>query len=314
MAKTHTQDAPSSQDDALKKRKKEAKKEAKLMLKVEQAKRDVQKAEQKIHKAQDNLKTSTDRLHDLEGALSQFQASTASKPAKADKSNKASKINKVNKNNKAGKIAKGVKPGLAAQPVTNVFQAIDPGDSYQDTEDVEAFHLSSLEPAEGSYELTDTTAAVDNQPVSNQSNGYVSEAHHASTTSEEKHDSQAEQLETTANPSAENVTIQSGEGSMPIETSNEHAWPPPLIREEVAEAIEEEAKKEPTVVEKHTQPPASLSHETVGEDKSSDHSDTSPRHPASHRRHTHTSASHQSEEKDQEQSEEKPQDTQHSDS
>ncbi|GHO88743.1 hypothetical protein [Dictyobacter formicarum] len=307
MAKTYTQDATTpSQDDALKKRKKLAKKEAKLMLKVEQAKKDVQKGEQKIHKAQDNLKTRTDRLHDLEDALSQLQTSISARSGKAGKTGKTSKANQVSK------ISKGGKPEKATQPTAaDVIQAIDIGDSYQDNEAVEAFHLSSLEPAEGSSELTDTAATVNNQPGSNQSNGYLSEAHHTPAVSEEKHDSKPEQLESTTSPAVEDVTIQSGEGKMPIETTDEHAWPPPLIREEVAEAIEEEAKNKPSTVESHTQPSASISHEDLNTNKPTDLSDTSPRHQASHRRHTHTSASHQSDEKNQEPLQEKTEDTHH---
>jgi len=37
----------------------------------------------------------------------------------------------------------------------------------------------------------------------------------------------------------EPLTIASAEGSIPIQSSDEHAWPPPEIREELAEAIKE---------------------------------------------------------------------------
>lgn len=302
MAKTHTQDAPaSSQDDILKKRKKLAKKEAKLMLKVEQARKDVQKVEQKIHKAQDNLKTRTGRLHDLEGELSQLQQSIPEKPAKADKNNKASKNNKADKKNKADKLSIGEKSGQTTQAATNNFQVIDAGDSYQDSADVEAFHRTSLDPVEGGNGFSDENMNTDNQPE--QSNDYLSEVHHTPEGSEEQHDGQTNKAESSTNLSAEDITIHSGEGDMPVETTNEHAWPPPLIREEVAEAIEEEAKNEPTVVEKHTHPAVEPSLNESDEEEASDHSDTSPRHSAIHGQDIHTSTSHQSEE-------EKDQDTQ----
>ncbi|GLV58567.1 hypothetical protein KDH_53980 [Dictyobacter sp. S3.2.2.5] len=293
MAKTQIPDAPAApQDDSLKKRKKLAKKEAKLMLKVEQAKKDVQKVEKKIHKAQDNLKTRNERLHNLEGELSHLQTSMPYTPDTAGKSDKASKNNKANKKNKANKLSKGAEAGKVEQfaPPADNIQAIDSGDSYQDDTEVEAFHLSSLEPAEGGNEISDATTSTDQQP--GQSNDYLSEAHHIPATAETQHQDQADTAESSTSPSAENVTIQSGEGSMPVETKDEHSWPPPLIREEIAEAVEEEAKNEPTVVEKHTQP----SMEELNQEGSDDHSDTSPRHPAAH--NLHASDSQQAGEKD----------------
>ncbi|GCE05311.1 hypothetical protein [Dictyobacter aurantiacus] len=269
MAKTQIPDAPAtSQNDTLKQRKKLAKKEAKLMLKVEQAKKDVRKVEKKIHKSQDDLKTRNERLHDLEGKLSHLQMSMPSTPDKAGKNDKADKNNKTNNKNKANKLSKGAEAGNVEQfaPSADNIQAIDSGDSYHNDTDVEAFHLSSLEPVEGGNELSDTT-------------------------------------ESTTNPSAEDVTIQSGEGSMPVETKDEHSWPPPLIREEVAQAIEEEAKNKPTVVEKHTQP----SLEEPNQEDSDDHADTSPRHPTAH--NIHTSDNQQAGEKDEEQAQDKSEDT-----
>lgn len=310
MAKTYVQDAlASSQDNILKKRKKLAKKEARLMLKVEQAKKDVQKAEQKIQKARDNLKIRTERLHDLEGELSQLQGSISAKSGQNGKNNKPNKKIKADKKNKVGKSSKDSGSGQINQPATNDFRVIDSGDSYQDNADVEAFHLSSLDPAEGSNRILDADMATSNQPE--QPNDYLSPAHHTPSVSEEDQNSQVGKAESSTSPSTGEITIQSGEGSMPVETRNEHAWPPPLIREEVAEAIEEETRHKPTVVEKHTHPTAESSLEGASnKGRSGARSGASPRRPATRRRHTHTSSSHQSEEKNQEPSQEKDQDTQ----
>ncbi len=45
-------------------------------------------------------------------------------------------------------------------------------------------------------------------------------------------------------PTEEDLVISSGDGSMPVITTDEHAWPPPQIREELAESIAEEIAQE----------------------------------------------------------------------
>jgi hypothetical protein len=45
-------------------------------------------------------------------------------------------------------------------------------------------------------------------------------------------------------PTEEELILSSGDGSIPVVTTDEHAWPPPQIREELAESIAEEIVQE----------------------------------------------------------------------
>ncbi|GCE26962.1 hypothetical protein KDA_24460 [Dictyobacter alpinus] len=268
MAKTITKDQKvSSQDDVLKKRKKDAKKEAKMMLQVEQAKKDVQRVERKIQKAQDTLKVHTDRLHELEGALKQLQVST---PAPiADDAPKAKNKNKsaTESKNKPTAEAKGEskadaksdkkkkKKSATEEAPAYEGQPLDPGDSYQNSANVEALHLSSPEPAEGRTDLSDNTISASEISTQKDVQAVWSEQSATNDTASAEKSTTSTPIEAipTAQPAASNtaeihgnlsispapdeVKITSNQSSMPIETSDVHAWPPPAVREELAESV-----------------------------------------------------------------------------
>ncbi|GER88283.1 hypothetical protein KDW_24450 [Dictyobacter vulcani] len=279
MAKTTQVSKNSAQDDVLKKRKKSAKKEAKVMLRIEQAKKDVHKAEQKIQKAQDNLKTRTDHLHDLEESLHQLQTAVPAVAEKAATSTKkaSQKVNNSHKDDKKQKQKS------ASKASTNNGQVLDAGDSYENSADIEALHLSSPEPAEGRVDLSDVTA-----PTSTT----------ASTTTHTPIENIPTQQPTSANnaevhsdlsikPAPEDITIKSGGGSMPVETNNAHAWPPPAIREELADAIAQEAVAHTT----SSTSPSDTSHKDDGLDENEDEtSGFAGTHRSPRRHNTRTSA------------------------
>lgn len=70
----------------------------------------------------------------------------------------------------------------------------------------------------------------------------ISDAPTASTSDETNESSNTPTPEPNSTPTPEesDLSIESGGGSIPIVTQNENAWPPPAIREEVAEAVVEE--------------------------------------------------------------------------
>jgi hypothetical protein len=102
---------------------------------------------------------------------------------------------------------------------------------------------SALEAAQAELQGTETklaTLRVPGQENPSASNGSAQPVEQSTPPLTEGADSKHEPL-----------TIASGEGSIPIQSSDEHAWPPPAIREELAEAIKEE-HDQPVVVEEST--------------------------------------------------------------
>jgi hypothetical protein len=89
-----------------------------------------------------------------------------------------------------------------------------------------AVTIAQQEPAEGRNDITETEQQT------------TDTADTTSTTPEPAEASAIADL-----PKDEQV-VSSGEGSIPIVTSDEHAWPPPHIREELAEGIVEQAKED----------------------------------------------------------------------
>lgn len=285
MAKTTQASKTSAQDDVLKKRKKSAKKEAKVMLRIEQAKKDVQKAEQKIQKAQDNLKTRTDHLHDLEESLHHLQTSA---PAPAEKASAPTKKASQKADNSHKDDKKKKKKSAAKASISNE-QVLDAGDSYENSADIEALHLSSPEPAEGRVDLTDVTTPTTSTTASTTTHTPIENIptqQPASSNNAEVHS------DLSITPAPEDITIKSGESSMPVETNNAHAWPPPAIREELADAIAQESVAHPTSSTSSSEP----SHKDGGVDENQNEDENNGTsgflrtHRAPRRHNTRTSA------------------------
>ena len=131
MAKTPNTQQPvtADQEEAKKQHKKQAKREAKLMLELEDARKDVQRAEQKFSKAQSNLEASRSHLHDIEEELAQIRGNQTAQP-------ESPVVTAPAEQSKESPLEQTSIP--------------DQGESYEDTEAVEALHQSSLPPVEGS--------------------------------------------------------------------------------------------------------------------------------------------------------------------
>lgn len=190
------------QDDEQKSRKKQAKKEAKLMAQVDQAKKDVRKAEQKATKAQTTLQEQQAHLYKLEQELTQFR--------------------------QAGQ----------AEPVSTTVQS-----NASNEADNAEIQLSSSTPAEGLNDIVqeDTTSASEassesaSTPIENIPAGLFDEGPGAQVYAD---------ISINPPPTEEDLVISSGDGSIPVVTTNEHAWPPPQIREELAESVAEQVAQE----------------------------------------------------------------------
>jgi hypothetical protein len=106
---------------------------------------------------------------------------------------------------------------------------------------------SALEAAQAQLQGTETklaTLRTPDQEHPSTSNGSAQPAtppltEGAASEHEEDHSDSAQEVAQTTG-SDESSTIASGEGTIFIQNSDEHAWPPPEIREELAEAIKEE--------------------------------------------------------------------------
>lgn len=245
----NTQQQNTQQQSTQKQSKKQAKQEAKLQGRVKQAKKDLQKAEQKLSKAQQNVQNCQGTLKSLEDQLATLHAGGHAPQAETVVIGPGQGA----QGNGNVPQSEGVTAQAALNASTNQFVAEPPvegrtdvaGDVQQEQqraqhgETVEAADVPdeielSLPPAEGRSDIGEEVTA--STPAT-------------STQSAATNTSQSEEKQTTPQTSKaeteyETMRISSGEGSIPIETSDEHAWPPPPIREEVAEAIEEEMKQE----------------------------------------------------------------------
>ena len=85
MATTRVDKPSVSDEEALKRQKKQARREAKLMLAIEEAKKELKKAQKKQSKAQARLEKRSTTLHTLEARLEELhaqspQAATGAEP------------------------------------------------------------------------------------------------------------------------------------------------------------------------------------------------------------------------------------------
>jgi uncharacterized phage-associated protein len=214
-----------SQNGNTKTRKKQAKQEAKLMLKQKQAEQDVQKAQQRFSRAQAALNDSTARLHELEQMISQLQTNRKISPKKAAQSAQTSQASNLD---------------------TSHTLAKEVDVSHEESTIADELHSSSSMPVEGRTDITEPPAEQET-PVSIPlgktmipgENPQTPEA--AGSPNGEVH---ADILITSMQDESNDLTIQSGEGSIPVIDNDARAWPPEPIREELAEAIEKEVSNE----------------------------------------------------------------------
>lgn len=204
-----------AQDEAKKARKQQAKQDAKLMLKVEDAKKDVQKAQQKVIKAQEKLNATQAHLHKLE--------------EKADSQKVVALLPEGHTQDEQSNASNQSMNGTASTASTPVDQT------------------TSQPPAEGRNDLsgqpqtqeTQASQASDNTTTDTTSQGNSQEPNVAGQTgATENREAIFSQLP------PEDTQVESDNASMPILTQDEHAWPPPTTREEVAEAIVEVVSNE----------------------------------------------------------------------
>ncbi len=216
------------QEDEQKARKKQAKKEAKLMLQVEQAKKDLRKAEQKATKAQAHLQEQQAHVQKVEQELTQFrhvgQEATTDVHAEA-----ATDTIQTAQNTSSDELQASSLPAEGRDDIDANSEISTEAD------DIE-IQVFSLPPVEGSSDVaqenaTETPVEITNTPIED------------IPTSDETAGAQVH-ADISIAPDEDGPTISSGDGSIPVVTTDEHAWPPPQIREELAQAIAQEVAQE----------------------------------------------------------------------
>lgn len=250
-AKTATKsDSAPPQDDAKKLHKKQAKQEAKLMLQVEDARKAVQKAEAKLKKAHSSLDKRTTHLHALEEQLAHLrpgseQPTASAAPTSPDTTNGTYVTDTTPLTSISSTPAES--ETFASIP-TNQVESQPPVEGRTDissTSSSPSSPASSATSASSNTSETNDTDAVPSSETSTPDSSSMSLAEVATSDISATSGStdSTPSSETPATPSSEedSISIQSGGGSMPIVDTDEHAWPPPLIREEVAQAVLEEA-------------------------------------------------------------------------
>ncbi len=203
---------PSSEDASKKQRKQQAKREAKLMLKVEQAKKDVQKAEQKLARAQTNLEDARKQQHNLEEKVARLRAPQqeshngipAAAPTSSDQSQAVFTTNDA--------------PLTLSTPFIN--QSADTNNTLDTTSPPDTTSSADQPPAEGRTDVSQEQTT----PSTDQSSKLAEKS-----------------TSLPAGVSEEDAKITSDNVSMPILTQNENPWPPPVIQNEIKEAVVEEA-------------------------------------------------------------------------
>jgi hypothetical protein len=268
MTKTNNRDTKSANGASdVKKRKKQAKKEAQLMLQIAQAKKDVEKSHQKIAKDENVLQQCTTRLNELENQLAQLQNSgkvsprsaaelatvetgqaASGEPEKAiiniesDASGESYKDNEaiITQHREEQEPAEGRTdiPGTQQEPSEGTTDI--PVIQYEQAKGRTAITVAQQEPAEGRTDIPE----AQQEPAEGHTAITVAQQEPAEgrtdiTETEQQPVSTSETSTIASLPTDEQV-ITSGEGSIPIVTSDEHAWPPPNIREELAEGIVEQ--------------------------------------------------------------------------
>lgn len=207
-AKQDVKEAKEARDvkEAKKERKQQTKREAKLMLKIESAKKDLQKAQHKIMKAQAGLNEAQGHLQELEEKMS-------------------------------------------AQKVGALLPADQTGQQNGHSEPAAMNAMADTNQASVLVEAVSPTPAVGNIAEPSHS----SQASDTTHTPDQENSQKTEQREQTGHIDTvlnelppEELQTESNNSSMPLITTDEHAWPPPIIREEVAEAVIEVHKNEGT--------------------------------------------------------------------
>ncbi len=92
-------------------------------------------------------------------------------------------------------------------------------------------------------------------------------------------------------PPEEDLVISSGDGSIPVVTTDEHAWPPPQIREELAESIAEQVAQEHQTTATNEKGEGSRSpteEEAEGHEDEHEEGSSRPRRPARRRTRSNT--------------------------
>ncbi len=211
------------QSSEKKQRKQQAKQEAKLMLRLEEAQRDVQKAEQKLAKAQKSHEDALRQQYELEERLRQLRAPESSNGSTPSAGNTATTPVPYS----------DIVLALETPFIVQSFATVDTSLTDAATSDTDSIPADapietlppSTEPdqlsAEGRTDVPDESQTQNAQAASNGQNEAPTEG--------------------SASSQAEDMQIESDGVSMPILTNDESAWPPPVIREEVAEAAQEEA-------------------------------------------------------------------------
>lgn len=226
----------STQNDEKQKRKEQAKQEAKLMLKAEQAKKDIQKAEQKLAKAQTRLEEARTQQQKLEQKLAELRTPQQAKATH----NGVSAVSDEPLTTLAQAEGAPVTED-ASLSLTTPF--IEQSANTTDTTKVPVAAVTEAQdattPSEPTTESTVATNLQTEQPLAGSHTAIpeVSQEQSVPTSTE----TSAEETQITQTPvtDAENIQIGTGTASMPLLSNNDTTWPPPLIREEVAEAVKE---------------------------------------------------------------------------
>ncbi|MBA2679015.1 MAG: hypothetical protein H0U76_11550 [Ktedonobacteraceae bacterium] len=199
-------------DDEQKNRKKQAKKEAKLMAQVDQARKDVRKAEQKATKAQTILQEQQAHLYNLEQDLTRLRQA-------------------------------GQESSVPAQDEVEQIELIEIELVDNTTQDIEEPQTASSLPTEGTNDI-DTSATAGSDIASEDTTSTPIEDIPAEQFDEGPGAQVYADISINPAPTEEDLVISSGDGSIPVVTTDENAWPPPQIREELAASIAEEAAQE----------------------------------------------------------------------
>ena len=247
MAKASSSDKnKAKKDDEQKSRKKQAKKEAKLMAQVDQAKKDVRKAEQKATKAQTTLQEQQTHLQKLEEELTQFRYAGQGSSIQAPDEAEQIELFEVDlTTNTIVSIEEPQTSSLSTEgrndtdALTTAGSEANASDEANDAE----IQLSSFAPTEDSsntaqedtLSASETPSETTNTPIENIPAGQFDEGPGAQVYAD---------ISINPAPTEEDLVISSGDGSIPVVTTNENAWPPPQIREELAESIAEEIAQE----------------------------------------------------------------------
>jgi hypothetical protein len=214
------------QDDEQKLRKKRAKREAKLMAQVDQAKKDVRRAEQKATKAQTTLQEQQTRLQKLEQELTQFRQAGQVDPTDMNQSTDGLQTSS----------------SLSTEGRNDIGAAATAGSAVNTTDeaDTKEIQLPSPAPAEGRTDIAKEDPISTPEATSTSTNTPIEGIPAGQFDDEEPSAQVHADISINPTPTEEDLAISSGDGSIPVVTTDEHAWPPPEIREELAESIAEE--------------------------------------------------------------------------